>query len=252
MLIRVIDFETCGLPPKDGQVVEVALVDIDARELALSDGGSTYVCERGRSWSSLVNPLRPIPPEMSAIHHITDDMVAGAPVLDDLMPELLDGFEGAPLFAAHNSRFEQGCAPPWLIGQWICTYRCSLLAWPEAPSHSNQALRYWLKLKFADDPGLPHRALGDAYVTAALLRRLLSFYPLDALIASSTQPALLPRFRFGKHKGEPIAGVPSDYLQWLLRNPSSDVAASDAEDVRFTCQVQLEQRRVASRARSPV
>lgn len=69
--IRVIDFETTGFPPK-ASVVEVGWTDvtISACDIDISD-----------THAMLVNPGRPIPPEATAIHGITNQMIAGAPRL---------------------------------------------------------------------------------------------------------------------------------------------------------------------------
>src|SRR5690606_31559791 len=79
---------------------------------------------------------------------------------------------------AHNWAFEAA-----FLGDQqtpaICTLKAALRVWPDAPSHSNSVLRYWL-----EDQGLlsldhetampPHRAGPDAYVTAHILKTLLA------------------------------------------------------------------------------
>ena len=93
---------------------------------------------------------------------------------------------GAPaIFAAHNCEFEQGylVAPPGT--QWICTLKCSLRAWPDAPATGNQVLRYHHKFDAYEgfDRALAsraHRAEPDAYVTAYLVHKLLSVHGIDA------------------------------------------------------------------------
>jgi exodeoxyribonuclease X len=250
MILRVIDFETRGLPPDNCQIVEVATVDL----VETGDGEWT----RGRMWRSFVNPGLPIPPEVSAIHHITDEMVKDAPTIDALMPTVpgtlvADIFAnvdstGVSHFAAHNSKFEKACAP-WLPQPMICTYKCAIAAWPDAPSHSNQALRYWLKLKLADEAGAPHRALGDAYVTAAILRKLLSLgNTVDDMIKVSGMPAMLPKLTFGEHAMKPIAEVPTSYFEWICFKSKGPWD----EDIMYTARMQLEERNAAKRARSPV
>lgn len=255
MIIRVIDVETCGFPPDDAQIVEIGSVDLD------TDSGA-----RGLMWSSLVNPGCPIPPQASAVHHITDEMVADAPPFHELVPRIMSG---ADVFAAHNVRFDLDClsraenpvytepemAPqdtvPVFFRQlrWICTYKCSVLLFPDAPSHNNQVLRYWLHLKLAD-PSLaqPHRALGDAYVTAALLRCFLRSAPVDDMIDVSSKPVMLPRLHFGEHAGKPIEEVPTSYFEWIVNKSKGPWD----EDVLYTAKTLLAERRVAQRSRSPV
>ena len=110
--------------------------------------------------------------------------------------------------------------------------------WPEAPSHSNQALRYWLKPEGLDRKiaSEAHRALPDAYVTAFTLRELLKRATFAELVAWSAEPALLPRVTFGKHKGAAWGAVPPDYLDWLLRQADMN------EDVKFTARKALKVR----------
>jgi exodeoxyribonuclease X len=263
MIIRVLDAETCGFPKEgDGQIVEVATVDLELRS---ADGDALPSWQRGRMWTSLVNPSREIPATASAVHHITDEMVADAPRFTDLLPSIREGEPG--IYAAHNARFERAC---WLASccqpvtaepmtelpekaldpspppSWIDTYKCAIAMWPDAPSHSNQVLRYWLGLKLAEGQDVvPHRALGDAYVTAALLRRMLGL-GVEQLLDCSLRPALLPKFRFGKHAMVPLIDVPLDYLDWVVKNVTDD------EDVQYTARYYLQSRRAASRARSPV
>lgn len=243
MIIRIIDTETCGLPPDNMQVVEVATVD-------LIQEGETWT--RGRMWSSLVNPGRPIPPEASAVHHIVDDMVVGSPVLDALWPQIWTHSEHQvrpDYYAAHNAKFEMEALKLADHSRWICTYKTAVTCWPQAPGHKNQTLRYWLKLSLAD-PSLaaPHRALGDAYVTAALLRRMLAQFTwtLEDMAKISAGPIVLPRLHFGKHAGEPCADIPSGYWEWVTANIKDD------EDVVHTARFYLNQRRTAQRSRSPV
>ena len=231
--IRVLDVETTGLDPAVHRIVEIATVDVVVRE-----NGEVA---RGERWSSLVNPGVPIPPEASAVHHIVDGMVADAPPIGELVDYVK---RGPPAFyCAHNRRFDMGFIRPSDI-DWLCTYKIAVRLWPDCPSHSNQCLRYWLKLKFADDPGAPHRAPGDAYVTAAILRRAFSVggLTLQQMLDISNDPALLPRFSFGEHRGKSIAEVPTDYLDWCRRN------ILDNEDVNFTASYEL--RRRASRTTS--
>lgn len=255
MLLRIVDVETDGLPP-DARVVEIATVDLIAPDHGIPDQsghGMDLVpgwC-RGRMWSSLVNNGRPIPPEASAIHHITTEMVKDASHIE--IAWQLASQQNADMqidyFVAHNSRFERSIVPRFPELPWLCTYKAAVALWPDAPAHSNQALRYWLNLRLADDPGPPHRALGDAYVTAAIARRMLTTNDggfLGWWKDISDKPALLPRFRFGKHAMTPIDGVPSDYLGWILKNITDD------EDVLYTARTHLELRKHRAPERSPV
>ncbi|WP_277420200.1 exonuclease domain-containing protein, partial [Serratia marcescens] len=84
---RVIDTETTSF---EGGVVEIASVDI-------VDG---VICN---PISDLVRPLEPISFEAMAIHHITEEMVADAPLIDDV----IDRYLGADIYVAHNAAFDR-------------------------------------------------------------------------------------------------------------------------------------------------
>ena len=88
-----VDVETTGLSPDRGsRVCEVALLRSEGdREVA--------------RFESLVDPQQPMPPEVIAVHGITDDMVAGAPVFADLLPDLRDLMQGA-VVVGHNVHFD--------------------------------------------------------------------------------------------------------------------------------------------------
>ena len=195
--LRVIDLETTGDSFRNGGVVEVGWQDLAPE----ADG---HWALQGGPESRLVQPGCPISAVTSAVHHIVDEDVAGAPAWTELAPAVLQG-AGLVALAAHRAAFEKRwCLPP-LTGRarWICTYKCALRLWPDAPSHSNQGLRYWRRpLGLQRAAGLPaHRAGPDAYVTAHHLRDMLSLASVGQLLAWSEQPALLVRVPNGALRG---------------------------------------------------
>lgn len=208
MRIRIIDLETTGLLPTD-RVVEIASVD-------LVDGAVGGITSR------LCNPGIPIPPDLSAIHHIIDEDVADCQLWETIVPLFAD--DSVDAYAAHNAPFERQWCTGAFNKPWICTRKSAYRVWPEAVGHSNQVLRCWLK---AEGLGRnlaygAHRAGPDAYVTAFTLRELLKRASFDDLVAWTSQPALLPRVTFGKHKGADWKKVPRDYLDWLMRQADMD------------------------------
>jgi exodeoxyribonuclease X len=215
-IARLVDFETTGLPEDPAAAIcEAARLDIDL-------GAPDFPILTGSAWSSLINPGIPIPPETMAVHHITDEDVAGAPDRLFAYQALAAGLAESDVYVAHNAKFEQHFYSK-RPQRWVDTYKCALRAWPEAPSHSNQVLRYWLKLgvdRRLADPA--HRALPDCFVTAEILRRLLSMRPLERLIEISGQPTILPRCTIGEHRGKPWADVPIGFLKWMADKDSMD------------------------------
>ncbi len=197
--LRVVDLETTGNGFADGGVVEIGWQDV-----VESDGAWQLV--PGGPASRLVRPPFPITPATAAIHHIVDADVAASPAWPGVAPSVLERLDGPPIraFAAHRAAFEQRwCAGFGRSVPWICTWKCALRVWPDAPTHSNQGLRYWRDPAGLDRAtGLPaHRAGPDAYVTAHHLRDLLAAAPLEALLRWSAEPALLIRVPQGPFRG---------------------------------------------------
>lgn len=226
--ILVLDCETTGLDPATEAVVEVAAVLVNAT--GIQD-----------FWHSLVNPGRPIPAVSRAIHHLSDEDVATAPCFTEAMLTLSGRMTENVLAAAHFAAFDSGF---FRFEIPICTWRCATHLWPDAPSHGNQVLRYWLdglnsellKSSAGDTTFLapPHRALPDAWVTAHIVRRMLQIKTPLELRELTRTPILHKKFHFGMHRGVPIPQVPRDYLLWLLRQKDVD------PDVAHTCRHYLD------------
>jgi DNA polymerase-3 subunit epsilon len=89
-----LDLETTGARPGMSKITEIGAVRIEGfREVGY--------------FSTLVNPLRPIPPMITRLTGITQDMVADAPRIESVVPELLEFLEGA-VIVAHNAAFDVG------------------------------------------------------------------------------------------------------------------------------------------------
>ncbi|MBN2875586.1 MAG: 3'-5' exonuclease [Spirochaetales bacterium] len=97
-----LDFETTGLSPTADRVVEIGAIGFTVVENA--EGWSTV--ETG-TLETLINPCRPIPPEVCAIHGIDDLAVSNAPSFAEIAGDFLSFIEGTVL-VAHNAPFDMG------------------------------------------------------------------------------------------------------------------------------------------------
>ncbi len=227
--IRVVDFETTGAPddgdPEPHAIVEVGWCDV-VKGIA-----------KNESLSYLVNPKRPITIPAMAVHHITDEDAATGESTANALRMLF--VEGGPvdMFCAHNAAFERHFFEIPGV-PWLCTYKIALRLWPDAPTHSNNGLRYFLHLQIMDRDYAngTHRAGPDAYVTARLLERILQTarereIPFATLEAWSRFPPLFHKVSFGKHRGMLWSELPPDYLRWIA--DKSDMDADTKANARY-------------------
>ena len=127
----IVDTETTGTDPAQDQVIELAIVVF---EYCLETGNVGLVVD---SYDGLEDPGRPIPPESTAIHGITDAMVAGQRI-DDARVEALVKQSG--IVIAHNARFDRGFLesrlPIFATVPWACTWQ--EIPWSEAGIESSK------------------------------------------------------------------------------------------------------------------
>lgn len=225
-MISVIDTETTGLDPENASVIELAAVQIPGFKF----------------YNAIIKPRHPIEILAMAAHHLTEDMVAHGMAFEEAMLQSM--IDSSDYVAAHNSAFDSGFVP--LEKPWICTWRCSRQIWPDAPGHSNQALRYYLGLndKLYSSVGRaimkapPHRALPDAWVTAHILQLMLETYTPDDLVTMTSQPILMKKIVFGQYRGKEWTEVPKDYLRWIIRQELKKKGSFD-RDTLYTARFHL-------------
>ncbi len=153
----VLDTETTGLDARSARIVQIG-----ALRLA---GGSLQKEER---FESLVNPGSPIPRTAVAIHHITDDMVAPAPVFSQVAPEL-EAFAGRSIIIGHTIHYDLAVLEreytlarrTWPRFRALDVRMLARLAAPSLADHSLDRLCEWLGIEIKGR----HSALGDAEAT---------------------------------------------------------------------------------------
>jgi len=161
--VAVIDFETTGLSPAQGdRATEIAAVIVE--------GGR--VVDR---YQSLMNAGVRIPAYIEELTGITNAMVRSAPSAGEVMRDVSD-FVGDMPIVAHNASFdakfwdaELGRIQRRRQQDFVCSLLLSRRLLPLAPSHKLGVLVEYANLPVA---GRYHRALADAEMAASLLLRL--------------------------------------------------------------------------------
>lgn len=87
------DLETTGLNLLTDRIVQISYIKV------MPNGE-----EIERNY--LVNPERPIPPETTEIHHITDEMVADKPKFKELARKIAQEWQGCDLAGFNSNRFD--------------------------------------------------------------------------------------------------------------------------------------------------
>ena len=157
----VVDIETTGGLFRRDKITEIAIVITD---------GTKIIDE----YATLINPGRSIPPFITKITGISDEMVADAPRFYEVARDIVERTEGH-IFVAHNVRFDYGFIREEFSAlgyaynrQRLCTVQLSrkMLG---LPSHSLEALIKYYGIQVQNR----HRALDDARATAIVLQNLL-------------------------------------------------------------------------------
>lgn len=163
----ILDTETTGLDG-DAEVIELAVIDCTGQALI----------------DTLVRPCRPIPGEASAIHGITDQMVAAAPGWADVRGQLLDLLASGRHLVIYNASYDlrlirqsdalHGLETPALAAH------CAMLTYAEhwGDIDERRGGYRWQRLGNAaaqqgvEIQGTAHRALADCLTTLGILRAM--------------------------------------------------------------------------------
>ena len=183
--LAIVDLETTGAHPAWNRVTEIAVVEVQAGEIA-------------SEWSTLVNPGTSIPPAIQALTGITNEMVADAPAFEDLAQDLYERLDGR-VFVAHNARFDYGFlrheferAGLRFQARTLCTVKLSRRLYPQHARHSLDSLIARHGLSLGASRHARHRALGDAQAVWQFLRVAAEERGADILQETARRLAQLP------------------------------------------------------------
>lgn len=162
-MYAIVDIETNGGSLRNAKITEIAIFLYDGYEII-------------DSFESLVNPETTIPPFITRLTGITEDMVATAPKFYEIAKDIVEITEGA-IFVAHSVSFDYNIVRAEFrrLGydfkrEKLCTVKLSRKLLPLQPSYSLGNLCESLNITIDGR----HRAGGDARATTELFGLLLS------------------------------------------------------------------------------
>lgn len=195
------DLETTGLNPRLDKIIEIGAVKV--RDGMVTDTFCTYI-----------NPARGIPEHVTKLTGIRDEDVAGAPYIEEILPQFMD-FLGNDYLLGHNIIFDYSFMKKAAVNQkidfereGIDTLRIARRFLTELESRNLEFLckHYQIPLEEA------HRAYHDARAAHLLYQRLCEeFYEKEA---ATFQPKKL---LYGVKKEVPVTPKQKVYILGLAK-----------------------------------
>lgn len=224
----VFDIESTGVSPRQDRIVELAAVKVHP------DG-----TEETKTW--LLNPTIPIPPETTAIHGISDDIVKDCPTFADSAADIAAFFEGCDLSGFNADRFDIPCLEEEFarVGRDFGASRrrhvdVQRIYHKMEPRDLTAAVRYYLDRAHEG----AHGAEADAKATLEVLKAQMTKYPELPRTSAEMDEYLVPHdplnadrqgmirwdkgawcINFGKKKGKSLVELLAserNYLKWIV------------------------------------
>jgi DNA polymerase-3 subunit epsilon len=221
------DLETTGVNIAKDRIVEISILK------AFPDGS-----EQENTW--LVNPSMPIPAEATAVHGITNEKVANAPVFKEIAAEIYTWFKGSDLAGYNSDRFDIPLlAEEMLRAEIDVDFKKYKTIDVQTIFHKMEQRTLTAAYRFYCDKDLDnaHSASADTKATFEVLKSQIERYAdlendVDMLSQFTTRHNSVdfagyirtnkenePIFGFGKHKGKTVVEVlekEPGYFGWLL------------------------------------
>ena len=226
------DLETTGMSITSDRIVEISYLKV-------------FPNQREEVKTFLINPGKPIPPEVTEIHGISDDDVRNAPFFNEIAKTLANSFEGCD-FAGYNlTKFDL----PLLAEEFIRAkidfdlrkrkiIDVMVIFYKKEQRTLSAAYKFYCDKELID----AHSAEADTRATYEVLQSQLDMYPdlqndinsLSEYSAHSRAADLVGRivyndkdeeiFNFGKYKGQTVASVLARdpaYYSWMMNGDFS-------------------------------
>lgn len=225
----VFDIESTGTSPRKDRIIELAAIKV------MPDGS-----EESRCW--LLNPTVPIPPETTAIHGISDEIVALCPTFADKAEEIFGFFLGCDLSGFNADRFDIPCLEEEFARVGL-NFAASSRRHVDVqriyhrmePRDLTAAVRFYCDRDHAG----AHGAEADTRATLDVLKAQMAKYPSLPKDIVAMDEYLVPRdplnadrngllrwmdgelcINFGKKKGDSLRRLllnEPNYLRWIVK-----------------------------------
>jgi DNA polymerase-3 subunit epsilon len=229
----VVDLETTGGAPGAGRIIEIGACRMIGPRIA-------------ETFQSLVRPWSRIPGFISAMTAISNEMVAEAPPIEEVLPRFRR-FLGDAVFVAHNAQFDSAFLDfefrrLFAIGlrnPVLCTLRLARRLLPSLRRRGLDAMADHFGLSTRDR----HRGFGDARMAAELLS---IFLEMAAQMGIKRVDRLL-EFQHAGSSGRRIERhVPPETIAALPTAPGVYLMHNDRGDVLYIGRARNLKRRVSS------
>jgi len=211
-MYAIIDIETTGGMANRSKIIEIAI--------AIHDGDKIV-----DTYETLINPESIIPPFITQLTGITQEMVVDAPKFYEVAKKIVEMTEKT-IFVAHNVRFDYSFVKEEFkrLGfaytrRQLCTVRLSRQAFPGLPSYSLSNLIRHFKLPCSNR----HRAMGDVEATIVLFEKILSKETSEEQVTDmvnlGVKESLLPK----NVSLEQLHALPEECGVYYLHDEAGDV-----------------------------
>ncbi len=202
-MYAILDIETTGLSPSNEKIIEIAIFIHDGKEII-------------EEYTTLINPERKVPYNITRLTGITNEMVEDAPKFWEIAKDIVLLTEGKSI-VAHNASFDYN----FIRNEFkslgysfkrdrLCTVKLSRKI---IPTHSSYSLG-----KLCQELGIEiegrHRAAGDAFATVKLFEHLLKINPTLGKMDSS---------RFYNIDADIIKNLPEETGVYYFYNKDGDI-----------------------------
>lgn len=225
--LAFIDLEATGMNMSNDRIVEIAIVRIST--------DNTKQVKR-----KLINPEIPIPPEITLIHGITNDMLQNAPVFKQVANEIRQFLDNCDLGGYNSNRFDV----PMLVEEFLRAgiefdMKGRRLLDVQKIYHMMEQRTLSAAYKFYCEKDLEgaHGAEADAAATCEVLEAQLEKYAhlgntIDSILKFTGDDLIIDFarrfvmdngvevFNFGKYKGRPVPEILKNepqYYDWMMK-----------------------------------